>query len=226
MMVMKKVILALFFSIFSLALFAQGSCSTSWPYLYPEFQEGVIVTTDGKISSEKINVHLLKFSPHYIDRNKIVREIPVSNLLKIEIGATQYVMTMNGLLKVVLAKEEGYIGLRSLADFSSANETGGAYGTSSTTQATTKVSGIATNAVNTSIMELTSHKSEGQTVPLKTEYYLVANAQMMKATKKDINDILPSDKQEAFKSFLKKNKVNWKDTADLETVLDFLISVL
>ena len=42
--------------------------TTAWPYLYSDFQDGVIYMTGGQKIYHKLNVHLMKGRLHYLRR--------------------------------------------------------------------------------------------------------------------------------------------------------------
>lgn len=219
---MKRILLAIFAAALTVAAYAQSSVTTTWPYLYGDFTQGQITSTTGPQEPCLLNVHLAQGRIHYIDKQNNVREVNTKNFVKAEIAGSEFVIKDGMLLKVLVSNDAGLVAASYLADFSSLNETGGAYGVSSSTLSTQKLSSVESNSVNMNHMELMSHKTEGQPLEIKTTNYIVFGGKCIEATKKDVAEAVPADKQNAFKSFLKTNKINWKSASDLEAVLNFL----
>jgi hypothetical protein len=76
--------------------------------------------------------------------------------------------------------------------------------------------------VNTSHMEIMQNREFGKKVKIKEEYFVVIDGNAVKATKKEVTEAVGADKAAAFKQFLKKNKINWKDEQSLLKLFDFL----
>ena len=57
---------------------------------------------------------------------------------------------------------------------------------------------------------------------IQSTYYIVTPDFKVKATRKSVEEALPADKVEAFKIFLKENKIKWKNPAGMLPVVDFL----
>ena len=110
-----------------------------------------------------------------------------------------------------------------LGDFEASREATGAYGTSSTSSATMKLTSVQTDAqVNQNYMNILNEKDHG--VPLRTvsTYYIFTQKIKLKAAEKDIREALPADKVDAWKAFLKTNKIKWKNPQSVLAVVDFL----
>ena len=107
-------------------------------------------------------------------------------------------------------------------DYSKLNETGGAYGSSSNTTSTKALTSLEGFGSVTNHMLQQSEKENGKVIPLKHEYYLVANGSVYPAQKKLFEKMLPSDKQAALKGFLKENKIRWNKPEDLLKLVAFI----
>ena len=119
--------------------------------------------------------------------------------------------------------EQHFIAVRSIADLSVLNETGGAYGTPATTASTQRITSVdLPGFVNTNHMEQMQHRETGKKLTIKNEYYVVVNGNAIKATKKDFAAAVGPEKAAELKAFLKKNKINWKDEQSLLKLFDFL----
>ncbi len=216
---MKKLILILTALFVSISAFSQ-ECSTSWPYLYPDFQDGLIYMSGGQTIAHKLNIHVLKGRLHYID-GEMVKEALGKDIIFIEIGKDRYMVVNGDVMKVVGSQEKGFVATHITGDMQKLLETGGAYGSSSTTQATRKLSSIEMAGANQNHMELRQNKDNGQAIDLIYKYYIVTNGQVYEATKRGIESQLSPERKAAFKVFLKNNKIKWKDPESLLTLLDF-----
>lgn len=198
------------------------SVTTTWPYLYSEFTQGQIYQTTGAQEPTLMNVHLAQGHVHYVDKQGNIREVNARNFVRAVISGSEFIFRDGMLMKVLSSGDNGLVCARYLVDMASLNETGGAYGVSSSTLSTQKLSSVQSNSVNMNHMELMSRKNEGQKVEIKTTYFLVHDGKCIEASKKAVTEAVPSDKQAALKTFLKNNKINWKAVSDLESVLEFL----
>lgn len=218
---MKRLLFLMLAGFVSLTLSAQEP-TTTWPYLYPDFTDGVIYMRGGQKIPQKVNVHLAKGRIHYIDDKGVVRELNTQQVLFTEIGSDQYMVVNGDVMKVVGNVEKGFVAIHTYIDFQRMNETGGAYGTSSTSSATKKLTSVETAGANVNHMELAQNRENGEEVFLKTNYYIVTGGKVYEASKKGIESQLPADKAAAYKSFLKEHKIAWKDPQSLLQLVDFL----
>ncbi len=203
--------------------FAQ-QCSTSWPYLYDDFKAGELYFSTGSIVYLDMNVHLAKGSLHYIDEENIIREPEKKNLLFAKIGNEKFMIVSGCVMKVLEERDNGFIAAYYTADFQASNESGGAYGASSNSSATTKLTSVNVAGVNQNIMNLKREKSSGTLAPIKTKYYIITMGKVLEADKKEVEANLGGDKLSGFKTFLKKNKIRWKEPSSLVLVIDYLNS--
>lgn len=217
---MRRIFILLTCLAASFPVFAQ---TTAWPYLYPDFQTGTIVMSDGKEQRATVNVHLLKGDLHFIDDKGVIQMAPAVQFTGVRIGEASFRRIEGYLMQVLPGPDEGnFIALRRTADLSALNETGGAYGVSSTTSSTRKITSIdLPGMVNTSHMEIMQNREYGQKLKIKSEYFIVLDGKVIKASKKDVGEAVSAERAAEFKQFLKKNKINWKDENSLLTLFDF-----
>ncbi len=200
--------------------------TTTWPYLYPEFQEGTAYLKDQSRSVQKYNIHIRHDHLHFIDKEGIVREVVPGDVLMVEIGGDAYYNVNGEMMKVAAKTDKGLVVAEILGDFAALLETGGAYGTSSTTSATRKLSSIDTDSqINQSYMLLQQGKSNGAMVDLVTKWYLVGPSFRIPATKKDVESLIPEDRKADWKAWQKNNKVKWNKPESLSGVVEFLTNL-
>lgn len=197
--------------------------TTTWPYIYPDFTQGKLVMTTGKTLTGQYNICLDGSTLHFIE-GEMVKQASTLDIASVQIGTEIYVNAGGKMMKTVGKAEKGVVAVESIIDMAKLNETGGAYGSSSSSNATTALSsleGIGGRA-NMNHMELKNAKESGKVLPLITKYYLVFNGKTVPATKKDIDELEGVDK-DALKNYYKSNKIKWRDPASLCSLIDYLV---
>ena len=220
---MKKILL-IAASLLLLPLFCNAQeedITTTWPYLYQDFQDGTIYMKGGQKLVQKLNVHVGHSELHFIDKD-VVRRAVLKDVLVVEIGSDSYMNYENSMLKVTAKNDKGFIGVLRTGDFAALAESGGAYGTSSSTSATMKLSSIDTgNTLGMNHMLLLQNKHDGKSLDLITKYYIVTPEFSCQATKKELDKAF-ADRAAEWKAFLKANKIRWNNPESLAVILDFL----
>ena len=230
MKIMKKTILIFLISIllFSLKISAQEA-TTNWPYLYNDFKNGTVNYTNGAKNEALMNIHLLRSRLHYLD-NGIIKEVSNTDILVIEIGTDKYFAHDGKMYRVFAGNKVCFLGELATADISALNVPTGAYGSSSSTQSTKKLTSIdlsQTPYVNpaqwssTSHIELKNNKEGGDFLPIIKKYYIVSCGEIFLATKKGIESNLSDDKISEFNDFVKKHKIKWRSPESLAKLLEF-----
>lgn len=219
---MKKITGLLFALLLSLPSFAQDA-TTTWPYLYPAFQDGTVNLVDGKARSQQLNIHLRHAALHYLDKDGKIMQAYLHDVVGAQIGTDSFLKVGDEMMKVVATSERGCVVAEILGDYAALTETGGAYGTSSTTSATRKLSSLELDAqINQNHMLLLQSKSEGQSLGVITRYFLVWNGQSLPATRHDVEKAVPEERAGEWKAWKKVHKVKWNRPESLVSVLDFL----
>lgn len=221
---MKRIILTLVLVIGTspLGLFAQEP-TTNWPYLFPEFSSGFVSLLDGSTKPYNINIHLRRGRLHFTDENGIIREANAVDLQGASVGDRVFVNVGGTMMEVVAKSPKGCVAAEQLADYDALQETGGAYGVSSTTSATRKLSSIDTDSqINQNYMLLQQSRSEGQMLDIVTRYYLVYPGHQVQASKKEVEKIIPDNRKEQWKAWKKNHKTKWNQPDSLLELLDFL----
>lgn len=218
---MKRILLLIISSLLAtLAAHAQ-ECSTTWPYLYPQFTDGAVHLTDGTKIQHKVNIHVKEGRLHYIE-NGFVKEAMNRDIFFVQIGGDRYNVVNGDVMRVIASQEGGFIAAHYAGDMAKLRETGGAYGSSSTTQATRLLTSIDMVGANTNHMELWENRNNGESIPLICKYYIVAGKNVYPASRRGIENLLSDDKKAEYKKFLKENRIKWKDPESLLKLVDFL----
>lgn len=222
MIVMRKLILTAVLAIGSFMMASAQKPTTTYPYLYPQFIDGRVVMETGNKDEKKLNIHLRADKLHYID-NDIIKEAFLNDVKAVEIGNDIFIPVFGRMMKVIAKNDNGCVAAEILGDFEAAREAKGAYGTSSTSSSTMKLTSLQTDAqVNQNYMNIFNEKDQGMELRVRTTYYLITPKFKVKANKKDVDTSLPANAAADYKSFLKANKVKWSDPQSLLTVIDFL----
>ncbi|MCE4566864.1 hypothetical protein INQ51_21255 [Maribellus sp. CM-23] len=219
---MKQKVLFCIIVLFSAITSKAQNVTTMWPYIYPDFQEGTVYFKDQQSLKAPLNVHLVKSTLHYLENEKI-KEATSGDIESVSIGRDQYYVYNNQLMHVLNGDNTGFLAELVEADFSALKENSGAYGSSSSVQATRKLSSMEIGGVSiVNHMELREKKDAGSLLPLTRKYFIVVAGKEYPATRKGIESQLAKDQQEAFNRFVKQNKIKWKQPESLVLLLDFL----
>lgn len=197
--------------------------TTTWPYAYEDFEDGRLLMNTGKLVDGKYNICLSDRSVHFIE-GELVKQASSVDVSSVQIGQDIYVNAAGRMMKVVAKSDRGIVAEGVEIDLAKLNETGGAYGSSSSSNATTALSsleGIGGTRTNMNHMELKAGKNEGKTLPLITRYYLFYDGNLVFAGKRDVEALPGVDKAE-LKAFLKSHKIKWRRPESLIVLVDFL----
>ncbi len=197
--------------------------TTTWPYLYPDFQAGELKKHAGAPVSGLFNIHIMESRLHFIE-GELVREALVTEVFSVKIGNDYYANVGGRMMKVLAKSDNGFIAEEMLVDVARLNTTGGAYGSSSNsiaTQALSSIEGIGGTRSNMNHMELRNSKNDGSILPVTVKRYLVLPGRIIYAAKKDVMQIDGIDR-DALNAFLKGNKIKFKNPQDNLKVLDFI----
>ena len=205
--------------LFAWSAFAQHEPTTTWPYLYDDFTQGELKSLAGQTRSGMFNIHILHGRTHFIDGN-IIREISPSEVYSVKIGSDYFVNVGGEMMKVLAMEGNVCVTEKQEIDMVSLNATGGAYGSSSSTLATTALSSlenIGNGMTATNHMELKNSKEDGKTLPMLKKTYIVMPGKAIFAAKKDVVEKSGMDAKE-LNAFMKENKIKWKNPQSLLTL--------
>ncbi|MGN0190875.1 MAG: hypothetical protein ACI39U_04400 [Candidatus Cryptobacteroides sp.] len=199
--------------------------TTTYPYLYDHFIEGTVVMKGGARELRQMNIHLRRDALHYID-NGIIREAFLTDVAIVEIGSDFFIPVGTSMMKLREKNDTGCVVEAISGDFETARESTGAYGISSTTSATMKLTSIQTDAqINQNYMNILNERDQGMSLPVESKLWLVWAGRSVEASRKAIGDMIPQERQAEWKSFQKSHKIKWKEPASLLQVIDFISSL-
>ena len=197
--------------------------NTKWPYLLENFQEGTLYR--GKdYSIAQFNIHLMGNKLHYVNpKDDKICESRQNDMDSVVIGGKKFVLADGELMQVVGSNGQNMVLLCEYADFSGMNQAKGAYGSSSNSSATRQLTSIDLAGMNNPKHGLLlQEKNDGSELYMHKKYFLKLGNKVIEAGKKDVEKILADSQKDAWKQFLKKNKIKWKNPESLVLVLDFL----
>lgn len=220
---MRKIIISILLGAIAAITAHAQDCTTTWPYLYQDFVPATLHLSGAPARQELVNIHTLRSKLHYIDAKDQIKELDLKDILIVELNSgDKYAVVNFGMMQMFCNSEQGFVGLQKTADLAALNETGGAYGTSSASSSTMKVSSIEVAGANVPHMELLQHKGDGESLPLKQSYYLVVAGKCIKASKKDVGAAVKPEFQNDLKAFMKANKIKWNSPESLSALIPFL----
>lgn len=196
--------------------------TSTWPYLLPDFTDGILHKTVGADTEGKFNIHLLEGRLHFIE-GEFIREALPGDVFSVMIGNDIFVNAGGRMMKVLAKSENGFVGEDTLVDMQALNATGGAYGSSSNSMATTALSSVdgIGGKTNTNHMELKNTRDNGKILPLLKKKYLVYDGKIVFAVRKDVEGLDGLDKKD-FREFCKAHKIKWNNPESLLEVLDYV----
>ena len=173
--------------------------------------------------------HAHKEKLHFIE-GAYIKAADMVDVLTVRIGQDVYQNAAGEMLKVLSKSEKSLVLEAQEIDYAALNETGGAYGSSSTTIGTTALSSLegiggTNSSANINHMELKMNKESGKALTLISQKFLFVKGQKIKASKRDFMDVPGLDREYA-KTFLKQNKIKWNKVQDLQKAGDFLAEIL
>lgn len=206
--------------------FAQDYGPTrTWPYLYKDFQNGVIRMSGGElVQAAMVNISL-DGKVHYVDDKE--QKVMAADMLKVftaRIGNEVYLNVGGKMMKLEAENENGAVVCETSVNLDELNKSDIGYGISSSTASTQKLSSLAgdsSSLVNLPLNTLMEGRENGEKLPVTRKKFIRVGLNVVPATKSEVMNSPLVDKAAA-KAFLKANKIKWNDPASLLAVVDFL----
>lgn len=224
---MKRFFIVMLISLFCGAAAAQDYTPTvNWPYVNPDFYDGVLRQMGNKLSKARFNVHLGQGALHILTDGEIA-EAAITDVLSVTISDEEFTNVGGKMMKVLAQSEKGFVVEERLADYSAViRDEGGAYGGSNANAAKgfsyDENYGNYSYLITNNYEDLLSQKEYGEELPVNVQRYIVINGLPTLAIRKNVAAMDGIDKK-AFSEFLKVEKINWKDPQDVLKVIDFIV---
>lgn len=227
---MRKLLFFCLSLLLAVPILAQEEGPTAnWPYLYPEFKEGVLQVRS-KTEKALFNIHLDLGALHYV-QNGIIKEANTMNATILVVGDDLFRNVGGKMLKVMAQSQGGYVVQEVRANYGAVVRDDGSMGTTALNSTTTKTFLYNQNVINgyngyllTDVYaDLLAMKDNSEKLPMRESLYLIIGLEQIPAERKAVAALEGLDKK-AFKAFLKSEKIEWDDPQDLVKVLDFITS--
>ncbi len=221
---MKKHVLTIAMLAVAMLATAQYSPNTKWPYLFENFENGVLYRDKEHSEEAMFNIHFMGNTLHYVSpTDEKIYTAKYNRMDSIVTSHGTFVQGIDGQMMQVVAKSgENMVLKLEYADFDMLFETGGAYGSSSSTSATRKLSSLDLGGLNNPKLGLLlQEKNDGDDLRIRTRYYIRVGGNDVEANKGDIEDFLGEEKKASWNQFLKANKIKWKKVESLAKVLEY-----
>lgn len=223
---MKRFFILMFVSLFCGAAAAQDYTPTvNWPYVNPDFYDGVLRQMGNKLSKARFNVHLGQGALHILTDGEIA-EAAITDVLSVTIGDEEFTNVGGKMMKVLAQSEKGFVVEERLADYSAVVRNDGAYGGSNSNSAKgfsyDENYGNYSYLITNNYEDLLSQKDDAEELPTTVQRYIVINGLPTLAIRKNVAAMDGVDKK-AFSEFLKTEKINWKDPQDMLKVIDYIV---
>lgn len=219
---MRRLLFTAFIAFFWATNISAQQVSTLWPYIYPEFKEGTLYMAGQEKLTSEFNIHLKEGRLHFISQGRI-KEVLNKDIVLVTIGNDTYMVVDGRVMKVVGSEKRGLVATLVLADFDKLFDAGGAYGASSSTSATRKLTSVEIGGITqTNHMLLRENREYGTPLPIKQKHFLVTKGEVYPATRRGIlSSFDDGSKKKEFKQFLKGKDVNWSNPQSMLQLIDF-----
>ncbi|MDA3931029.1 MAG: hypothetical protein PF541_18930 [Prolixibacteraceae bacterium] len=220
---MKRVVVIIPFLLFAILLFSQVQMSEKvtdkWPYLYEEFQEGFLYFDGNKISDGSFNIDIANQTLIFYGEDNLLKSVDesvtIDSLVLID---SKYYRNDNTFYEVI--SQDGTLALlkKTRVDLNALNDTGGGYGTSSATDAKTKLTSVdVSNYTGVAYEVVKLEKGKGKLFDIITGYYLVdlSNEDYQRATKRAFSKAFPNTD---VKKIARANKIRFNNESHLQLI--------
>jgi hypothetical protein len=215
----KKLPIVSLFAFFAASLSAQSYApTTTWPFLYENFQSGTIFFSDDETSkNQKLNIHLLNTTLWYEEGEELLRSDP-RDIAKIVIAADTFIYMNGEIVRLIQSKSNASLVLLVKGNYNALISPGtGAYGMN--TQSSSVQSQTSISHINHAQVKL--EQTEGRTLPLVRKYYFIFGDKIVPASRKDIEKAVPPENLPKLRAFVKTHKIKWNEEDSLKRLFDF-----
>lgn len=221
---MKRQIAFLLLVCATMTVYAQDfDPNTKWPYIYENFTDGTIYFEGNKKTESQLNIHLWGNKLHYLNADQKIFESIDKGIIRVEIGADAYIYSNHQLVKLLAVVDNNVLVQLTKADWDALFTGTGAYGASLNSSSSRDLSSLELAGLGKPELGLLlQERHDGREISLKTQYLFIIDGRQIEANKGDVEDVLNDEGKKVWKSFLKQNKIKWKNEESLKTVLSFI----
>lgn len=185
-------------------------------FFYPQFVNGKVFLRDGKVSETKLNYNRLVDEIHFIDKKGDTLALDGETNIKFVAVGNDTFYYNQGYLRVLYPGNSIKLAIREVWIISETRQIG-AYGSTNNS-----VSTIAFKSIQEGGRLYDLVVNEDIVLKRQTKYYFGDHFnQFMQATKTNLLTLFPKEEQPIAR-YLKENKINFNDKADLEKAVQFV----
>jgi hypothetical protein len=226
-------IMGLLFSTFSFAqsVTVNENPKSSWPFYFHDFVPAQIFFQgdNNALTETKVNINLFTGELQYIDNSNTIRILDnIDDIKSIRIAGDMNFIFVDGFVQEVIAQNgDNYaITKRKKGILTDLEDVSGAYGSSTTTSAVDKINDKLIGGLNVfSYPSLVETKDDGISFDPEIKYFLIKGKESFVLNKKNLKQAFDEAKSKKISSFLKKEKIGFKDEKDLARLLDYITSL-
>lgn len=208
--------------------------TTNWPYLFEDFQKGVVVYNNDTVSMAKLNFHLRAQSLDCIDYNGKIARVSLSKFQCAIIDKEVYRFVNYMPMRQIYEEEDAMLMNHSYINYD-VLDSGYNQGLALYARENMEVSVRANwnghlnyanihmpGEFNENYKELFQKRSDGQKLLINNVNYFVVKGKAFRAIPKECYDQLSKSNQKLLKSQMKAKGLKWKKTTDLIAILQIL----
>lgn len=208
--------------------------TTNWPYLFEDFQKGVVVYNNDTVSMAKLNFHLRAQSLDCIDYNGKIARVSLSKFQCAIIDKEVYRFVNYMPMRQIYEEEDAMLMNHSYINYD-VLDSGYNQGLALYARENMEVSVRANwnghlnyanihmpGEFNENYNELFLKRSDGQKLLINNVNYFVVKGKAFRAIPTECYDQLSKSNQKLLKSQMKAKGLKWKKTTDLIAILQIL----
>lgn len=212
--------------------------TTYWPYLFEDFQKGVVVYNNDTVSMAKLNFHLRAQSLDCIDYSGRIARVVLTKFQCAIINQEVYRIIDGKPMRQIHEEEDAMLMSHTYINYDAMDNT---YMQGLALYAREKMD-VAVRAnwnghlnyanihmpgeFNESYKEMLEKKTDGSPLLTNNVNYFVVKGKSFRAIPKDCYDQLDKSAQKQLKDFVKSKKLKWKTTEDLIVILQYLKTLM
>jgi len=212
--------------------------SKGFQYFFPTFEQGRVCFKNNESTAALLNFNLFNNEVHFISSEKqntkefrageevrLAEKLVMNDVLFVLIGDQIFINTPRGIMRVVANFDIKLLELDKVTEIGEVKV--GGYGQPLATGAATSVTSIDhSDAISSSSENNRISNTAHSEFIAKKSFYLQKNNQIYSANNaKQVGKVFPSIKED-IKSFVKENKTDFSNLADMKMLIEFCIEKL
>lgn len=206
----------------------------TWPFLFDDFYDGIILVGNDTVSHAKVNFHLRAEKLFCVNNDGKVMRVTFANMNGVIINKRVYRFVEGKLMLQIHEEDDAMLVRYKFLDYD-LFDNGYMQGLALYARENFDVSLRANwnnhldyknihmpGEFNEDYLTLFNNRSSAQELPVKDRYYFIINGKAIPATKSGCSELLDKDGRKKLNDFLKSHNLKWKTANDLVTILRFM----